>query len=197
MLRSEDDAGLLVVDGVIIASAAPYADVRAAHPARTCVDLRGGVLLPGLVDTHVHYPQVRAIGALGHAAAGVAGPVRAARRRSGWPTRLRPGRSPTEFVFGLVSAGTTTALVFGSHFAPAVDALFAEADRVGLRVTSGLVVSDRRCPARCSPRPNARTTRRSRSPRRWHGRGRLRYAVTPRFSLLRRRRPARRLRGRA
>ena len=44
------------------------------------------------------------------------------------------------------SAGTTTSLVFGSHFAAAVDALFAEAERYGLRVTSGLVVSDRILP---------------------------------------------------
>ena len=51
-----------------------------------------------------------------------------------------------EFVAGLISAGTTTSLVFGSHFAPAVDALFAEAERFGLRVTSGLVVSDRMLP---------------------------------------------------
>ena len=58
-------------------------------------------------------------------------------RRSGSPTRRTPRAVAEEFVFGLVAAGTTTALVFGSHFASAVDALFAEAERVGLRVTCG------------------------------------------------------------
>ena len=48
-----------------------------------------------------------------------------------------------EFVSGLADAGTTTALVFGAHFAPAVDALFRAASERGLRITSGLVVSDR------------------------------------------------------
>ena len=46
-------------------------------------------------------------------------------------------------------AGTTTALVFGAHFAAAVDPLFARAATVGLRVTGGLVVSDRLLPANC------------------------------------------------
>ena len=46
-------------------SEAPSRELRARHPAETVVDLTDGVLLPGFVDTHVHYPQIRAIGALG------------------------------------------------------------------------------------------------------------------------------------
>ena len=142
VLRSDDDVALRIVDGMI-AERAPYAEVRAAHPDADVLDLREGVLLPGLVDTHVHYPQVRAIGALGM-------PLLEWLDRCALPEEERladPAYArevAEEFVFGLVSAGTTTALVFGSHFAPAVDAVFAEAERVGLRVTCGLVVSDRR-----------------------------------------------------
>ena len=91
------------------------------------LDLRDGVLLPGLVDTHVHYPQVRAIGALGM-------PLLEWLERCALPEEARlaePSYAAAvaeEFVAGLVSAGTTTALVFGSHFASAVDALFTRAD---------------------------------------------------------------------
>ena len=63
-LRSEDDGGLLVTDGLIM-ERGRYDTLRAAHPDEDTVDLRPGVLLPGLVDTHVHYPQVRVIGGLG------------------------------------------------------------------------------------------------------------------------------------
>ena len=63
-LRADADAGVLVEDGMIV-ERGPYADVRREHPGETVVDLRSGLLLPGFVDTHVHYPQVRAIGALG------------------------------------------------------------------------------------------------------------------------------------
>ena len=58
------DGGLVVDDGVITARA-DFATMRAGHPQAEVVDLSGGVLLPWLVDAHVHFPQVRAIGALG------------------------------------------------------------------------------------------------------------------------------------
>ena len=63
-LASESDAAIVVRDGVITARGS-YAEVAPQHPDEEVVDLRGGVLLPGLIDTHVHYPQVRAIAGLG------------------------------------------------------------------------------------------------------------------------------------
>ena len=120
----------------------------------------------------------------GHAAARLAGRVRAARGVPGWPTTRTPRPSPAEFLTALAQAGTTTALVFGSHFASAMDIFFAAAERSGLRITAGQVLSDRILPRRPAHHPG-----RSRWPRarklieRWHGDGRLRYAVTPRFSL--------------
>ena len=89
----------------------------------------------------------------------------------------------TEFLDGLLACGTTTALVFGSHFAPAMDVLFTEAEARGLNITAGLVLSDRilREDLLCTPE---RALAESRDLiERWHGKGRLRYAVTPRFSL--------------
>ena len=73
--------------------------------------------------------------------------------------------------------------MFGSHFAPAVDLLFAEAERYGLRVTSGLVVSDRMLPEPLLTTPERAYAEALDLAEHWHGRGRLRYAVTPRFSL--------------
>ncbi|MFI5075137.1 MAG: amidohydrolase family protein [Actinomycetales bacterium] len=140
-LRSEQDAGILVQDGVIRARGS-FADVTRDHAGEEIVDLRGGVLLPGFVDTHVHYPQLRVIGGIGM-------PLLDWLDRCALPEEARladPAYARAvagEFVHGLVAAGTTSALVFGSHFASAVDCLFAEADRVGLRVTAGLVVGDR------------------------------------------------------
>lgn len=180
-LRAEDDGGLLVREGVIIARG-PYAQLRAEHPAEEVADLTGGMLLPGFVDTHVHYPQVRAIGGLGM-------PLLDWLDRCALPEEARLADRvyaeavAEELMTCLVGAGTTTALVFGSHFAPAMDALFTAAERTGLRITSGLVVGDRilrddllTTPARALTEGRALLDR-------WHGRGKLRYAVTPRFSL--------------
>ena len=140
-LRAEDDGGLLVRDGVIVARG-PYARLRADHPDEETEDLSGGLLLPGFVDTHVHYPQVRAIGGLGM-------PLLDWLDRCALPEEARLADQAyamavaEELMTCLVGAGTTTALVFGSHFATAVDALFAAAERTGLRITAGQVLSDR------------------------------------------------------
>ncbi|MBO0804405.1 MAG: guanine deaminase [Nocardiopsaceae bacterium] len=180
-LRAESDCGLLVAGGVITERGS-FTAVRARHADEPVRDLRGGLLLPGLVDTHVHFPQLRAIGALGM-------PLLEWLDRYALPEEARfadAGYARTvarEFVAAVADAGTTTALVFGAHFAPAVDALFEAAADRGLRVTSGLVVGDRYL------RPELLTTARRAYDEgralaaRWHGTGRNRYAVSPRFSL--------------
>jgi guanine deaminase len=116
-LRADADAGLLVVDGVIVERGS-YAEVRREHHDETVVDLGSGLLLPGFVDTHVHYPQVRVIGALGM-------PLLEWLDRCALPEEARLAdvdyarEVAGEFIASLVDSGTTTALVFGSHFAPA------------------------------------------------------------------------------
>src|SRR5258708_985678 len=63
-LESFEDAGLLIGHGRVIACG-DYPKIRAAHPDVEVRDLRGGFLLPGFVDTHIHFPQVRILGGLG------------------------------------------------------------------------------------------------------------------------------------
>ena len=179
-LRTDSDAGLRVVDGVIT-TRGPFAEVWPAYAGEDVVDLRRGILLPGLVDTHVHYPQVRTIGALGM-------PLLDWLEMSALPEEAKLA-SPAyarevaqEFMDALICAGTTSALVFGSHFAAAMDALFAEAGALGVRMTAGLVVSDRLLPQELLTTPNRSYEEAHGLIERWHGVGRLRYAVTPRFS---------------
>jgi guanine deaminase len=180
-LRSELDGGLLVRDGRIVARG-PYAELRREHGDEDVADLRGGVLVPGFVDTHVHFPQVRVIGGLGM-------PLLDWLTRCALPEEERlvdRGYADTvagEFLGGLTGAGTTTALVFGSHFADAMDGFFAAADDSGLRITTGLVLSDRVLPPSLLTSPDRALAESRALMQRWHAHGRLRYAVTPRFSL--------------
>lgn len=181
LLRSEQDGGLAVEAGVVV-DRGSFAAVRARRPGDEVVDLTGGVLLPGLVDTHVHFPQVRAIGGLGM-------PLLDWLTECALPEEARLA-SPdyargvaAEFVDGLVRAGTTTALVFGAHFPAAVDTLFERASSTGLRVASGLVVSDRLLRDELLTTPEQAYAESVALAARWHGKDRLRYAVTPRFSL--------------
>ena len=54
-----------IADGRI-AACGDYAEVRRSYPDAEVRDLSGGYLLPGFVDTHIHFPQVRILGGLGY-----------------------------------------------------------------------------------------------------------------------------------
>ncbi|MFI5733998.1 guanine deaminase [Kribbella sp. NPDC051587] len=180
-LRVDTDAGLLVEDGVIVARG-PFLEIRRAHPAEPVVDLTGGIVLPGFVDSHVHFPQIRAVGGLGL-------PLLEWLDKYALPEEARMADATyaagvaREFVRGLAAAGTTSALVFGAHYADAMDALFGAASEVGLRITSGLVLSDRLLRPDLLTTPVRAYAESLALANRWHGVGRNRYAVTPRFSL--------------
>ena len=180
-LRSHDDGGLLVRDGRIVASGS-FDTVRRADADAAIVDWRGGVVLPGFVDTHVHYPQLRIVGRLGHSLLDwleqAALPEEARMAEIGYATE-----TARRFVGALAAHGTTTALVFGSHFAPATASLFDAAAAAGLRIVSGLVVSDRFLPPALHGTVDGAYRDNTELIRRFHRRGRLLYAVTPRFAL--------------
>jgi guanine deaminase len=176
-----ETGGLLVREGVIRARG-PAAALAAEHPGEPVTRLDGGMLVPGFVDAHVHYPQIRAIGGLGL-------PLLDWLERCALPEeskladRAYAREVAGEFLDGLVASGTTSALVFGSHFPAAMDELFGAAQRRGLNITSGLVLSDRILRSDLLQAPGTALVDSADLIARWHGRGRLRYAVTPRFSL--------------
>jgi guanine deaminase len=180
-LEAFSDGALAFADGRIEA-AGSFDQVRRAYPDAEVRDERDAILLPGFVDTHVHFPQLAIMGSMGLGLLDwlerYALPEEA---RMADPEHAR--RIAREFVAGLTTNGTTTALVFGSHFPSAQDALFEEAERSGLRIASGLVVSDRNLRPELHVEPDEAYEAGRELAERWHGRGRLRYAVTPRFSL--------------
>ncbi|MCM3880806.1 MAG: guanine deaminase [Vicinamibacterales bacterium] len=180
-LTCHQDGGLLAGDGRVVACG-EYESLRAEHPAVPTTDWRGGFIVPGFIDSHVHFPQLRIIGALGHTLLDwlehVALPEEA--RMSETPYAADTAR---RFVRALASHGTTTALVFGAHFPAATAELFEAAAASGLRVVSGLVLSDRRLRPELHQTPDQAYRESRQLIERYHKRGRLLYAVTPRFAL--------------
>src|SRR5580700_5306431 len=172
---------LLVREGVICARGT-FAALQAEYPGEEAVRLAEGILVPGFIDTHVHFPQIRAIGGLGM-------PLLDWLERCALPEESKLANQAYarevagEFLDGLLASGTTSALVFGSHFAPAMNELFGAAAQRGLNITSGLVLSDRIIRPDLLNSPETALTDSADLILRWHDRGRLRYAVTPRFSL--------------
>ncbi|HML51918.1 MAG TPA: guanine deaminase [Propionicimonas sp.] len=180
-LRVDADAGIAVRGGVVLARG-PFAEMSARFPDEPVETLADGIMLPGLVDTHLHVPQVRAMGGIGL-------PLLGWLERYALPEEQRlADRSyaeiiAAEFIDQLLAAGTTTALAFGAHFAPAVDAVFAAAAQAGVRLITGLVVSDRGLPEALLTTPEDAYAQGLELAQKWHGTARLGYAVTPRFSL--------------
>jgi guanine deaminase len=175
------DGALFISDGKI-AACGDYDALRLDHPDAEVTDLRGGFLLPGLIDTHIHFPQLRILGGLG-------------KELLEWleefalPEEARMAdlayacETARRFVGALASHGTTTALVFGAHFAPATAALFEAADHAAVRIISGLVLSDRRLRPELHQTPEQAYRESTELIRRFHRQGRSLYAVTPRFAL--------------
>ena len=176
-----DDGALLIADGAI-QECGDFAIVRAAHADVPVRDLRGGILLPGFIDTHTHYPQVRVLGAIGYTLLDWL-------RYNTLPEEARfadvsyARTVAAEFVHSLASHGTTTSLVFGSHFASATAELFDAAAGAGLRMVAGQVLSDRMLLPELHQTVDAAYRESTSLIQRYHGNGRLLYAVTPRFAL--------------
>jgi guanine deaminase len=159
-----------------------YGEIRAQFPDADIRNLSGSFILPGFIDTHIHFPQVRIIGGLGHSLLDwldrLTLPEEARFADAAYASAVA-----AEFVHSLASHGTTTALVFGAHFVDATAALFDAAAGAGLRIVSGLVLADRML------RAELHTT----SEQAWRGcqhliaqirtNSRLSYAVIPRFAL--------------
>jgi guanine deaminase len=171
--------GALAIDRGKVVGCGDYSEVAKAHPEADVRDLRGGIMLPGFIDAHAHYPQVRILGGLGYGLLDwleqFTLPEEARFSDAAYASIIAG-----EFVSALAAHGTTTALVFGSHFAAATAALFSAAEDRGLRIFSGLVMSDRLLRKELHQNPEA-AYRDSRTLIERFGASR--YAVTPRFAV--------------
>ncbi len=175
------DGGLLV-DGDKILELGEFSSLYSKYPTAKVVDFTGSFMVPGLVDCHVHFPQVNVIGTMG------------VQLLEWLETRTLPEEEKLsdsgyarevaiDFLGHLKRNGTTTALVFGSHFKNAMHEFFETAQDSKLRITSGMVFSDRELRPKLHQSPQQAFAGGAELIMRWHNNGRLRYAVMPRFSL--------------
>jgi guanine deaminase len=176
-----DDGAVAVQNGLILETA-DFSSLCKKYPDARVKDMRGGVLLPGFIDTHIHYPQGRVLGGLGMALLEWL-EVNTLPEEAKFANPSHARTVAKEFLHGLASHGTTTALVFGSHFASAMHEFFLEAARSGLRIVAGQVVSDRLLRPELHTTPELVYSEGKHLIKAFHQRGRLLYAVTPRFSL--------------
>ncbi len=176
-----EDGLLIIQDGKVLA-VGDYAQLKNSLPEGTVVqDFRGKIILPGFIDTHVHYPQTDII----------ASPA------AGLLPWLETYTFPTErqfsdtchasevadfFLDELLRCGTTTAMVYCTVHPESVEAFFNASEARNLRMVAGKVLMDRNCPEflRDTAEGGARDS--ETLIKKWHKRGRQLYAITPRFA---------------
>lgn len=171
--------GLLVVEDGHVAAIGAYD--RLAGRYDEAVEALPGLIVPGFVDAHVHYPQIERIASHGtqlldwleqHIF-----PAEAA-----FADRAHCDAIAAFFLDQLLANGTTSALVFATVHAHSVDALFEAALARAMRIVSGKVLMDLG-PPDLRDTVASGTTESAALIARWKGKGRLGYAVTPRFAL--------------
>lgn len=179
-LRHHTDGVLYVQDGRIVASG-DFNALSSHYPTAEIVDYRGHVITPGFVDTHVHYPQTEMIGAYGEQ-------LLKWLNTYTFPTEMKfadkahAEKIAKRFLSLLIENGTTTALVFATVHPVSVDAFFEQAQRLNMRMISGKVLMDRNTPEGLRDTPESAYTDSKALLEKWHNKGRLSYAVTPRFA---------------
>ncbi len=153
-----------------------------AHRGLPCDDYGESLLAAGFIDAHVHFPQHRMLAA-------------PARDLLEWLERYTfaeeiryRSRAHTEsaaetFLDHLLTHGTTSALVFSSVHATATDALFAAAERRRMAIVTGKTMMDRNAPPALCDDAQSGARDSAALIARWHGKGRLRYAITVRFAI--------------
>lgn len=174
--------GLLVVAAGKVAQIGDAAELLPQLPAGVPVsEYRDALIVPGFVDTHIHFPQVGVIGSCGAQLLDwLQTYTFPAEARFADPQHAR--EQAAFFLQELLRNGTTTALVFCTVHPQSVDAFFVEAERLGLRMIAGKVLMDRNAPEELSDSAASGYDESKTLIERWHGRGRLHYAVTPRFA---------------
>ena len=177
-----EDGLLLVNDGHVVKTGDATQLLNELPADTPVVDHTGKLIVPGFIDCHVHFPQLDIIGSYGAQLLDwlnqYAFPAEA---KFADPAYAREVAGV--FIDELLANGTTTALVFGTVHPHSADAIFEAADAKGMRLIAGKVLMDSNCPEEL--RDNAETGYAESKAliERWHGKGRLGYAITPRFAL--------------
>ena len=176
-----EDGALAIADGKVV-TAGPASDVLARYPREDrVVDHGRKLLLPGFIDTHIHYPQTDVIASGGR---GLLDWLRdytfPMEQRFGDIAHARPVAD--FFLDELLRNGTTTALVFCTVHPQSAEAFFESARQRRLRMIAGKVLMDRHCPDYLQDTAATGEAQTRELIGKWHGRERLLYALTPRFA---------------
>ena len=181
-----EEDGLLVVGpgtaGVdTVHAVGPYRQVVRAYPHVAIEHLSGRLIAPGFIDLHSHFPQTDVIGS---PAAGLLPWLEnyTFPEESRFSSGAYSSQAAEFYVAELFRNGVTTALSFATSHVPSVNALFTQARAAGMRLITGKCLQDRHCPQGVRDQTEQSLIDTEALIQQWHGKGRLGYAITPRWA---------------
>ncbi|HEY6733195.1 MAG TPA: guanine deaminase [Roseiarcus sp.] len=175
--------GAVLVAGGLIEAVGPTRDILARAPPDAIIDDHSGsFIMAGFIDAHVHYPQTQVIGSYGAQLLDwLHNYTFAEEQKFADPSHC--ARVADFFLDELFRSGTTTAMVYCTVHPSSVDAFFAAAEARGARMIAGKVMMDRDAPEALMDTAQRGYDESKALIERWRGRGRLDYAITPRFAV--------------
>lgn len=178
-----DDATGLVVDyGHKEAILANYANAEEGKAPVQIHDYQHKLIMPGFIDTHVHYPQIDMIAAYGEQLLDWLNNYTFVTEANFGDPKVAHDTSKF-FLNQLFANGTTSAMVFSTSHPESVEAFFTESERLNTRMITGNVLMDTNAPEHLCV-PTERGIKDSQDLiDKWHGRGRQHFAITPRFAI--------------
>jgi len=178
----ESDAIVVMANG-LITHFGPADRIRPQLPADIAIKNYGpdALISAGFLDSHVHFPQTPMIAAFGEQLLDWL-------NKYTFPTERRyadkafASSVAKVFLQECLRNGITTSCVYATVFPQSVDALFEEAERLGMRMATGKVMMNRNAPDYLLDTVKSGYDDSKALIQKWHGRGRLMYAITPRFA---------------
>ncbi len=173
--------GALIVEGETISALGDYHTLHQKFPNCEIHNYTGQLIIPGLIDSHVHFPQTEMIAKYGDQ-------LLAWLENYTFPIE---GKFKDEeycrivaqhFIKQLINNGTTTAFAYATVHPQSVDALFACATQYNMSLITGKVCMDRHCPEYLQDTPESAQRDSQALIEKWHGHQRNLYALTPRFA---------------
>lgn len=174
-------SGVLYVEDGKVLNVGPYSQLKSQYQDAVMTDYSGKLIVPGFIDLHVHYPQTEMIASYGGQLLDWLNNYTFPAEKQ-FSDKAHAQKVAHFFIKQLIANGTTTALVFSTVSPVSVDAFFQAAEDKNMRMISGKVLMDRNAPSYLLDDPATAYEDSTALIKKWHNKGRLKYAVTVRFA---------------
>lgn len=175
-------SGALVISDGKVLTCGDKTTLLQQYPEADITDHGERLIMPGMIDTHVHYPQLDVIASYGEQLLDWLNNYTFPAEEAFKDPEV--GRTTAQFFLNeLLGNGTTTAMVYGTVHPQSVDAFFEQSSALNTRMLCGKVMMDRNAPEYLCDTAESSLTDSQALIDRWHNKGRQLYVVTPRFAI--------------